>query len=88
MQTPEEVYEALRRQGYRVMYYRVPLTDGTAPKVRPSLVPCALTPQAICPSICQEQSQSAKLHRVHSLPIPAHKHTYSLSSQPVCLNIP
>ena len=33
VQTPEEVYEALTRDGYRVDYYRVPLTDGTAPKV-------------------------------------------------------
>ena len=33
VQTPEEVYQALARDGYRVDYYRVPLTDGTAPKV-------------------------------------------------------
>lgn len=36
MQTPEEVYQALAREGYRVDYYRVPLTDGTAPKVGPA----------------------------------------------------
>lgn len=38
VQTPEEVYDALRRQGYRVTYYRVPLTDGTAPKVLQALI--------------------------------------------------
>lgn len=34
MQTPQEVYEQLAAEGYRVKYYRVPLTDGTTPKVR------------------------------------------------------
>ena len=33
MQTPQEVYDQLAREGYRVKYYRVPLTDGTTPKV-------------------------------------------------------
>ncbi|KAK9861491.1 hypothetical protein WJX84_004658 [Apatococcus fuscideae] len=32
IQTPREVYEALRADGYKCDYYRVPLTDGTAPK--------------------------------------------------------
>lgn len=32
IQTPREVYEALRADGYKCNYYRVPLTDGTAPK--------------------------------------------------------
>ena len=39
MQTPEEVYESLAREGYRVDYFRVPLTDGTAPKVRKAPAP-------------------------------------------------
>jgi len=33
VQTPQEVYDQLAREGYRVKYYRVPLTDGTTPKV-------------------------------------------------------
>ncbi len=33
VQTPLDVYESLVREGYRVNYYRVPLTDGRAPKV-------------------------------------------------------
>ncbi|KAK9808828.1 hypothetical protein WJX72_004439 [[Myrmecia] bisecta] len=32
VQTPREVYEALQRNGYHVQYYRVPMTDGTAPR--------------------------------------------------------
>ena len=31
MQTPKEVYQALKAEGYRVDYHRVPLTDGVAP---------------------------------------------------------
>lgn len=34
VQTPQEVYEQLAAEGYRVKYYRVPLTDGTTPKER------------------------------------------------------
>ncbi|KAK9804170.1 hypothetical protein WJX73_008272 [Symbiochloris irregularis] len=30
--TPREVYDSLRREGYRVDYNRVPLTDGAAPR--------------------------------------------------------
>ena len=32
VQTPRQVYDQLRREGYRVQYYRLPLTDGEAPK--------------------------------------------------------
>ena len=32
MQTPREVYDELKKEGYRVQYYRLPLTDGEAPK--------------------------------------------------------
>ena len=32
MQTPREVYDQLQKEGYRVKYYRLPLTDGEAPK--------------------------------------------------------
>lgn len=32
VQTPREVYENLTRQGYRVEYHRLPLTDGKAPQ--------------------------------------------------------
>ena len=32
MQTPRQVYDQLRKEGYRVQYYRLPLTDGEAPK--------------------------------------------------------
>ena len=31
VQTPKEVYQALKAEGYRVNYHRVPLTDGVAP---------------------------------------------------------
>ena len=31
MQTPKEVYQALKAEGYQVDYHRVPLTDGVAP---------------------------------------------------------
>ena len=31
VQTPKEVYQALKAEGYRVDYHRVPLTDGVAP---------------------------------------------------------
>lgn len=34
VQTPQEVYEQLSAEGYRVRYYRVPLTDGATPKVQ------------------------------------------------------
>jgi protein-tyrosine phosphatase len=34
VQTPREVYDQLRSEGYRVEYYRLPLTDGEAPKER------------------------------------------------------
>ena len=34
MQTPREVYDRLKKEGYRVQYYRLPLTDGEAPKER------------------------------------------------------
>ncbi|KAL3150044.1 hypothetical protein ABBQ38_013395 [Trebouxia sp. C0009 RCD-2024] len=32
VQTPREVYDELKKEGYRVQYYRLPLTDGEAPK--------------------------------------------------------
>lgn len=32
VQTPRQVYDQLRQEGYRVQYYRLPLTDGEAPK--------------------------------------------------------
>ena len=32
VQTPREVYDQLKKEGYRVKYYRLPLTDGEAPK--------------------------------------------------------
>ena len=32
VQTPREVYDQLQKEGYRVKYYRLPLTDGEAPK--------------------------------------------------------
>ena len=34
VQTPLDVYESLVKEGFRVDYYRVPLTDGRAPKAR------------------------------------------------------
>ena len=34
VQTPREVYDRLKKEGYRVQYYRLPLTDGEAPKER------------------------------------------------------
>ncbi len=33
VQTPLDVYDSLVKEGYRVDYFRVPLTDGRAPKV-------------------------------------------------------
>lgn len=32
VQTPREVYEALEREGYRVNYHRIPITDGSSPR--------------------------------------------------------
>jgi hypothetical protein len=32
VQTPRQVFEQLRREGYRVTFVRVPLTDGTCPR--------------------------------------------------------
>jgi hypothetical protein len=40
VQTPAMVYQQLRGQGFHVTYYRVPVTDGTAPSVRHP--PCRL----------------------------------------------
>ena len=33
MRTPREVYEELRKEGYRVNYTRVPITDGASPSI-------------------------------------------------------
>lgn len=33
MRTPREVYDALRAEGYKVNYYRVPITDGASPSI-------------------------------------------------------
>ncbi|GMH33294.1 hypothetical protein BSKO_01128 [Bryopsis sp. KO-2023] len=34
VQTPAEVYAALQQQGYKVNYFRLPVTDGTSPHFR------------------------------------------------------
>lgn len=33
VQTPSEVYQSLQAEGYDVAYHRVPVTDGTPPRV-------------------------------------------------------
>lgn len=58
MQTPQEVYEQLEREGYRVKYYRVPLTDGTTPKVR------STTRKAACMERACRQGERAALGQI------------------------
>ena len=32
VQTPREVYAALAKEGFKVDYYRIPITDGSSPR--------------------------------------------------------
>lgn len=39
VKVPSEIYQDLCREGFRVHYWRVPVTDGTTPEVRAASCP-------------------------------------------------
>jgi Inositol hexakisphosphate len=67
VQTPQEVYEQLSAEGYRVRYYRVPLTDGATPKVQDAFKVthlrdcCPYLPNLVCSLHTTELWPSAEL---------------------------
>ena len=70
VQTPLDVYESLLREGYRVDYYRVPLTDGRAPKVCGTIVEAHRRVYAVTKASAQGSGRTADVqaqicHRRH-----------------------
>jgi Inositol hexakisphosphate len=69
VQTPQEVYEQLSEEGYRVRYYRVPLTDGATPKVRHILRIASATQRNIS-LYAANLAKPLVQHQSHTLPPP------------------